>query len=264
MGVNMAIYRNIQMSFWTDSKVVDDFTPEDKYFYLYLMTNPHTNLAGCYEISLKQISDETGYNKDSVEKLLKRMEYTHKVIKYSKDTKEILILKWGKFNWTKSKDFQKPLLAEIENVKNAEFKGFLMEKVDELNDNLDRPKTVLRPSQDPVGTTVTDTVYNNNINNNKYLDNIKRIIDYLNITTGSKYKYTTEKNKRYITARLNEGFTFEDFKAVIDKKTSEWKGTEWEKFLRPETLFGTKFEGYLNQRITTKQTEVYGTENIVL
>ena len=55
----MAIYRSIQMSFWTDSKVVDEFTPEDRYFYLYLFTNPHTNLAGCYELSLKQASVET-------------------------------------------------------------------------------------------------------------------------------------------------------------------------------------------------------------
>ena len=46
----MAIYRNVSMSFWTDSKVADDFTAEDRYFYLYLFTNPHTNLCGCYEI----------------------------------------------------------------------------------------------------------------------------------------------------------------------------------------------------------------------
>ena len=88
----MAIYRTIQMSFWTDTKVVDSFTPEDKYFYLYLMTNPHTNLCGCYEVSMKQISDETGYTKETVERLIERMEETHKVIRYSKQSKEILIL----------------------------------------------------------------------------------------------------------------------------------------------------------------------------
>mgnify|MGYP006969283853 CR=1 FL=1 len=47
----MANYRNISMDFWQDSKVVDDFTPEDRYMYLYCMTNPHTNLCGCYEIT---------------------------------------------------------------------------------------------------------------------------------------------------------------------------------------------------------------------
>ena len=64
----MASYRNISMDFWTDSKVVDDFTPEDRYIYLYCMTNPHTNLCGCYEVSIKQIANETGYNNDSVER----------------------------------------------------------------------------------------------------------------------------------------------------------------------------------------------------
>ena len=65
----MAIYRNVMMNFWTDAKVADDFTPEDRYFYLYLFTNPHTNLCGCYEVSLKCMSYEMGYNKETIEKL---------------------------------------------------------------------------------------------------------------------------------------------------------------------------------------------------
>lgn len=139
------------MSFWTDSKVVDDFTPEDRYFYLYLMTNPHTNLAGCYEISLKQVSDETGYTKDVILNLLERFERVHNIIRYSKDTKEVLLLNWSKFNWTRSKDFQKPLLKEIELVKNADFKRF-------LQDLLDGVGSVPRPSSDGAETTDTVTV----------------------------------------------------------------------------------------------------------
>ena len=56
-----------------------------------------------------------------------------------------------------------------------------------------------------------------------------------------------------INARLKEGFTVEDFKTVIDKKVDEWKGTELEQYLRPDTLFGTKFESYLNQNIIKKE-----------
>ena len=82
----MARYRNVSTSFWEDNKIVDDFTPEDKYIYLYCMTNPHTNLCGCYEISLKQIAYETGYNTDSVERLLKRLDMTHEVIRYRRET----------------------------------------------------------------------------------------------------------------------------------------------------------------------------------
>ena len=95
----MAIYRNVMMSFWTDRKVADEFTPEDRYFYLYLFTNPHTNLCGCYEISFKQTIAETGYSRDSIENLLKRFETVHNVIRYSAATGELLILNWYKYNW---------------------------------------------------------------------------------------------------------------------------------------------------------------------
>ena len=77
---------------------------------------------------------------------------------------------------------------------------------------------------------------------------IKEIINYLNSATSSNYRYQSKATQRLINARLNDGFTVDDFKAVIDKKTKEWKGTEMEKYLRPETLFGTKFESYLNQK----------------
>lgn len=80
----------------------------------------------------------------------------------------------------------------------------------------------------------------------------KEIIDYLNLRTNSHYKYSTDKTKNLIKARMNDGFTLNDFKIVIDKKTDEWLGTDFEKFLRPETLFSNKFEGYLNQKITNE------------
>ena len=75
----------------------------------------------------------------------------------------------------------------------------------------------------------------------------ENIISFLNSTTGSKYKASTDKTRRLIAARIAEGFTVDDFKAVISKKAKEWQGTDMAQYLRPETLFGTKFEGYLNQ-----------------
>lgn len=76
----------------------------------------------------------------------------------------------------------------------------------------------------------------------------KEIIDYLNFKTNSNYKYTTQKTKDLIKARLNEKFTLEDFKKVIDNKFNDWNNTDMAKYLRPETLFGNKFEGYLNEK----------------
>lgn len=74
------------------------------------------------------------------------------------------------------------------------------------------------------------------------------IISCLNEKTKKHYKANTPKTVRLIRARLKEGFTVEDFKAVIEKKCDDWLGNEkMERYLRPETLFGTKFEGYLNE-----------------
>ena len=85
------------------------------------------------------------------------------------------------------------------------------------------------------------------------LEEIKGIIEYLNIKSNSHYKYSTYKTQTLIKARIKDGFTLDDFKIVIDKKCEEWLGTDFEKFLRPETLFSNKFEGYLNQKITAKK-----------
>lgn len=79
--------------------------------------------------------------------------------------------------------------------------------------------------------------------------NYKEIVDYLNEKAGTNYKVTTKKTKDLIRIRLKEGFTVEDFKTVIDKKVKEWiKDPKMNAYLRPETLFGNKFEGYLNQQ----------------
>ena len=90
----------------------------------------------------------------------------------------------------------------------------------------------------------------------EFISLFRQIIDYLNLKANTRYKYTSEKYKKSIHARVEEGFTLNDFQEVIDKKCAEWVGTEWEKFLRPETLFGTKFEGYLNQKAVVKSNRV--------
>lgn len=88
---------------------------------------------------------------------------------------------------------------------------------------------------------------NENINENININVIKDIVEYLNGVLGANYKFSSGYIHKTITDRLGEGYTFEDFKTVIDKKYAEWHGTEFAKYLRPETLFGPKFERYLNE-----------------
>lgn len=127
----------------------DDFTPEDKYFYLYLLTNPHTNICGCYEISMKQMVRETGYNEDTVKRLLHRMEYTHGVIQYDPETKEVFVPKWGKYNWFNSKDTMAGVAKVVSCIKSERFKQAITEGP---------LMGVYRPPLGGGGTSVTDTV----------------------------------------------------------------------------------------------------------
>lgn len=84
----------------------------------------------------------------------------------------------------------------------------------------------------------------------------KDIIDYLNELAETQYRYKSKATQAKIKARYNEGFTIDDFKTVISKKSAEWKNTEMAKYLRPETLFSPKFEGYLNQKVVNQETKV--------
>ncbi len=108
---------------------------------------------------------------------------------------------------------------------------------------------VVYPGKDSIGKDSLDKDIDN------MSDSISEIVDYLNQETGSHYKSSSDKTRKLIKARLNEGFTVDDFKKVIDRKVAEWKNDEkMSQYLRPETLFGTKFEGYLNQREVKKQS----------
>ncbi len=98
---------------------------------------------------------------------------------------------------------------------------------------------------------------NNDINKNiysrakhdNYSSEIKIIVEYLNEKTGKKYKPNSKDTRKHITARLREGFTVEDFKTVIDNKVNDWlNDSKMSQYLRPQTLFGNKFEGYLNEK----------------
>lgn len=86
----MGIKRIVDVSFWTDGKV-DEFTPEDKYFMLYLLTNPFSSLLGIYEISIKQAAFQMGYSPETVIGLIDRFSSKYGVILFSKETNEIAI-----------------------------------------------------------------------------------------------------------------------------------------------------------------------------
>ena len=109
-------HRYVRTDFWEDDKVQSNATPEDKYFMLYLLTNPHTNQLGCYKVSKRLMSYETGYNLDTIDKLLNRMRQLN-FAEYDDTTTEILILNWYKYNWTRSETIKTYIIKNFEDVK---------------------------------------------------------------------------------------------------------------------------------------------------
>ncbi|MCQ2007955.1 conserved phage C-terminal domain-containing protein [Limosilactobacillus fermentum] len=82
----------------------------------------------------------------------------------------------------------------------------------------------------------------------------QEILDYLNSKVGTSYRASSKATQRLIKARSNEGFEVEDFKRVIDNKVASWgKDPKMSQYLRPNTLFGTKFEAYLNEQTVIDQ-----------
>jgi len=103
-----------------------------------------------------------------------------------------------------------------------------------------------------------DQIAAENIN---HAGDFAKIISYLNNNAEKNFKHTTKKTRELIKARFNEGFTVEDFVQVVKIKVSQWKDdSKMNRYLRPETLFGTKFESYLNEKIIEENKKYEGPE----
>jgi hypothetical protein len=118
----MAQFRHVHTTFWSDTKVSEEMTPEDKFFYLYLLTNEYTKQIGIYQIAKKQMAFDMGYSIESIKALMQRFHDYHKLIQYNEDTREIAILNWPKYNLKKG---GKPIMdcveKELKEVKDYNF-----------------------------------------------------------------------------------------------------------------------------------------------
>ena len=99
--------------------------------------------------------------------------------------------------------------------------------------------------------TIKTDIIKTDIDNNK-LSICKEVISYLNLKAKKNFKVDTASHQKFIKARLKEGYVLEDFKKVVDIMVAKWKGTEYEQYLQPQTLFGNKMDNYLNQPMPRK------------
>lgn len=128
------VKRVISTSFWEDSRIVAEFSPEDKYFYLYLMTNPHTTQLGIYVLVPKIASFELGYSEDTVRVLLERFEKKYQMIKYNQDTCEIAIKNYLRHSITKGgKPVLDCLIKESKDVKDKSLFIYIRDNIYKYN-----------------------------------------------------------------------------------------------------------------------------------
>lgn len=114
----MGINRIVNTDVWTDEKVLDNFSVEDKYFWLYLLTNPQTKQLGIYKLPIKIIAFQTGYSEEVVKVLLERFDKTYNIIKYNHETQEVAILNYLKWAIVRGgKPVEDCIKADMEKVK---------------------------------------------------------------------------------------------------------------------------------------------------
>ena len=269
----MAAYRQIKVSFWTDSFVLE-LNPQERGFFLYLLTNPSTTQCGIYELSLKMVVMQYGYTEELIKSMIQKFVDWGKIC-YNSLTHEFLILNWLKHNQSDNPSVVRCIEKELALVRTPEFLLY-------------RKRCLLRADTTPApracGVDTTTTPLSKLIEDkNKLIINEEKeilkeenpspelfqnsnpeegeplllphelIIQHLNLQAHTTYKTDSEPTRLLIENKIAQGFRVMDFFTVIDKKAKEWMNTEFESNLTPHILFTDKFEAYLEQNIIEKK-----------
>ena len=217
----MAKYRQIHTTFWNDPLILD-LTPEQKYFYIYLLTNPNVKQCGIYEISVRQITYHTGYNKETIEKLLELFVNLNKIV-ISKKTNEIALVNFLKYNYSASPTTKKCIEKDLEGVKNKELIKYIY-SIDTLD---------IEYSSNNKNKNKNNDNNKNNNNNNNFPTTYDSFKDYvINLEHKEHHQdfidYWTEKNTagkmRY---QLEKTFS-------IEKRLSRWSRSTFAKKGMPD------------------------------
>ena len=198
----MAKFRQIQTSFWSNTYIQEEMTAEDKYFYLYLMTNEFTTQIGIYSITKKQMAFDLGYSIESVSALLQRFETYHKLIKYDVDSRELILLKWAENNLNiGGKPVQDLIKKEIEQVKNKDFLALMYSSC---------PENSLK-------NFIGLLIYKNNVSYNE-TTNESSDVSSINLSNFEKNKKANNSNNFYESsnAPLNEAGAINNKEEIIN------------------------------------------------
>lgn len=203
--------RMIDTELWNNEDIIEHFTAEDKYFWLYLLTNPHNKMCGVLKNSPSLIARDMGLHKDTIVNLVYRFENVHHLIVCDKETNEIFILNWYKFNWTKSPK----IISIIEKEKNEVKSGNISDLIE------DRISVVFGEKEDTISIGYrypSNTITNSNTPNSSSKNDYELFVDTYNTQCFnlSSVLKVTDKRKKAIANFLKQ-LTFEDFENACIK-----------------------------------------------
>lgn len=209
-------------------------------------------------ITVKEIATELNISESKVNRILKKLEIEKQIERRTSNKKTLITV----LNWEKYQSDEKQNEKQVKNERQTNDNRMENNRQTSEEQMKDERQTSGKPSyynkeiKKETNEEEKEDEESKNEKKDTYLSERKQIIEYLNQKLGTRYRHGSDINKKYMNARLNEGYTVEDFCEVIDKKCREWQGTEQEKYLRPETLFGNKFESYLNQRFFKEKGQI--------
>ena len=154
----MAVYRHIHIDYWQDGFVLD-LTPEEKYFYIYLMTNSKTSQCGIYELPKRIIETETGYNRETVDKLLNRF-IDYKKIVYCEETREVFLMNWIKHNKIVSPKVKKCVYEELKKIKSMDMVNLFFKQCEGYGYTLDKSEIKINMGMDRVSIPIPEVENN--------------------------------------------------------------------------------------------------------
>lgn len=193
--------------------------------------------------SYGSLSAQTGLSVQQIRTSLKNLEKTEDIKRIATNKNTLIVI--TKYEFYQS--FSNKLTSEPTDIQQADNIPINMPDNNQITTNNNNNKL------NKYSPVVDDTDLSASDDQIPYAE----IVEYLNQKAGTNFKSGSSKTRSKIHARWLEGFRLDEFKRVIDVKSAEWIGTDLEKYIRPETLFGTKFEGYLNQ-VKEKASDPYG------
>lgn len=206
----MSTFRMIRTAFWTDPKVEEKLTPEDKYFFLYVLTNPRTTQTGIYQTTRRQMAFDLGYSIETVDSLLERFIHHLQLIRYNPETRELAIKNWGRYNLRRG---GKPMIdcitSELKEVKDKRLISYVRERVthQEIKALYETFEHACPAESEEKDANVQEKEDKNS--------EVRELFDYFVSKNIIRHKRMTAAMRRAIQARIRD-YTYDELKNAID------------------------------------------------